>query len=180
MVEPLKVDFQAPGPVQGGDLVVFVGDDLKPAPAAAERIGPDAVALIARAAAAEQFKGKAWSAMTLAAPSASPVDRMIVVGIGGEKDRAGFDWAQLGGIVAGKSPAGTPRSWRSSRAWRPRLRTLPTSRWARGCAITVSTATRPGRTTRKGGAGGDPPDAGGADPAAARRAHKLRDGLASA
>jgi len=102
MVEPLKVDFQAPGPIQGGDLVVFVGDDLKPAPAAAERIGPDAVALIARAATAEQFKGKAWSTMTLAAPSAPLVDRMIVIGIGGEKERAGFDWARLGGVVAGK------------------------------------------------------------------------------
>ena len=32
MADSLKIDFQAPGAVGGGDLVVFVGEDLKPTP----------------------------------------------------------------------------------------------------------------------------------------------------
>jgi len=180
MVEPLKVDFQAPGPIQGGDHVAFVGDDLKPAPAAAERIGPDAVALIARAATAEQFKGKAWSAMTLAAPSAPLVDRMIVIGIGGEKDRAGFDWARLGGVVTGKVSG----RHATLLADFPGLEATPENLADIALGARLRQYSFDRYKTRK-----DDAEAGeqGAtrltlavpDPAAARRAHKLRDGLAS-
>lgn len=102
MADSFKIDFQAQGAVGTGDLVVFVGDDLKPTPAVAKQIGPKAVQLIAKAAAAENFKGKAKSAMTIPAPAALDVDRLVVIGTGGEKDRAGMDWAQLGGLIASK------------------------------------------------------------------------------
>ena len=102
MADTIKIDFQAPGAVESGDLIIFVGDDLKPTPAVARQLGPKAAELIARAAAAERFKGKAQSAMTIAAPAGLSVDRLVAVGVGGEKDRGKLDGALLGGLVAGK------------------------------------------------------------------------------
>jgi leucyl aminopeptidase len=102
MADTLKIEFQAPGAPKGGDLVVFVGDDLKPSPAVAKRIGSNATDLITRAAPIERFTGKAKSSMVLAAPPSVQVDRLIVIGTGGETDRASLDFAQLGGLVAGK------------------------------------------------------------------------------
>ena len=101
MAESLKIEFQAPGALKGGDLVIFVGEDLKPSQAAAKSLGK-AADLVARAAAVERFTGKAYTAMALTAPAGLPVDRLTVVGLGGEKDRAKLDWARLGGLVAGK------------------------------------------------------------------------------
>ncbi|PIK70826.1 leucyl aminopeptidase, partial [Methylobacterium frigidaeris] len=43
----------------GGDLVLFVGEDLALSPRAAEIAGPGAAELVARAAGVERFKGKA-------------------------------------------------------------------------------------------------------------------------
>ena len=88
MADSFKIDFQGPGKVESGDLIVFVGEDLKPTPAVAKQLGAKAVDLIAKAAAAENFKGKAKSAMSIVVPAGLSVDRLIVVGIGGEKDRA--------------------------------------------------------------------------------------------
>jgi leucyl aminopeptidase len=102
MADSLKIDFQAHGAVGAGDLVVFVGENLKPTPAVAKQIGPKAVDLIAKAAAAENFKGKAKSTMSITAPSALSVDRLVVIGMGGEKEQSKIDWAQIGGIVAGR------------------------------------------------------------------------------
>jgi leucyl aminopeptidase len=107
MADTLKIEFQAPGAVSGGDLVVFVGEDLKPSPAVAKAVGAKAVDLIQRAAPIERFKGKAYSAMSVAAPAALAVDRLTVVGIGGDKDRAKLDWARLGGVAAGRVSGGT-------------------------------------------------------------------------
>ena len=103
MADSFKIDFQPHGEVESGDLIVFVGDNLKPAPAVAKQIGPKAVDLIVKAAAAENFKGKAKSAMTVVLPNGLSVDRLIVIGIGGEKDRAEMDFVQLGGLISGKA-----------------------------------------------------------------------------
>ena len=78
MADSFKIDFQAHGKVEAGDLVVFVGEDLKPTPAVAKQLGAKAVDLIAKAAAAENFKGKAKSAMSIVRPaglSGRPADR---------------------------------------------------------------------------------------------------------
>src|SRR4051794_19144938 len=105
MASTVKIDFQALGqalgPASGGDLVVFVGDDLKPGEGAA-RLGPGIAELIAKAAPAERFKGKPQTALSVATPAGLPADRLIAVGIGGEADRAKLDWAVLGGFLAGK------------------------------------------------------------------------------
>ena len=57
MAASVKIDFQPFGAPAGGDLVVFVGDDLKPADAALE-IEPRIKDAIAGAAGPERFKGK--------------------------------------------------------------------------------------------------------------------------
>lgn len=105
MADSIKIDFQASGAAEGGDIVVFVGENLKPSPAVAKQLGQKTVDLIAKVAAVESFKGKAKTAMTIAAPAVLSADRLVVVGIGGEKERAGLDWAQLGGLVASKVSA---------------------------------------------------------------------------
>jgi leucyl aminopeptidase len=58
--------------------------------------------LLARAAAAERFKGKALSGLTLLAPDGAGYERLIVVGIGPEAERGKLDFAKLGGAIAGR------------------------------------------------------------------------------
>jgi leucyl aminopeptidase len=101
MADTIKIEFQSPGVPKGGDLVVFVGADLALGSGAAGLLG-SAADLIGRAAAVERFKGKPQTAMTLTAPAGLDVDRLVVVGVGGEKEREKFDWTTLGGFIAGK------------------------------------------------------------------------------
>ncbi|SFU30069.1 leucyl aminopeptidase [Methylobacterium sp. 174MFSha1.1] len=85
----------------GGDLVLFVGEDLALSPRAAEIAGLGAAELVARAAGVERFKGKAQSALVLTAPAGLAVERLVVVGTGADEASA-RDWATLGGTTAGK------------------------------------------------------------------------------
>ena len=87
---------------RGGDLVVFVGDDLALSGAAVDALGRAGADLVARAAASERFKGKAQSGLSLPAPAGVEADRLVVVGLGSEKDRAKLDWTTLGGFTAGR------------------------------------------------------------------------------
>ncbi len=101
MSDALKIDFDALSLPEGGDLVICVGEDLRPGEKAAQLLG-EAAGLVERGAAVERFKGKFKSVLALPAPAGLSVDRLIVVGIGGEKERKGFDWLTLGAVVAGK------------------------------------------------------------------------------
>ncbi|MFL5121597.1 MAG: M17 family peptidase N-terminal domain-containing protein, partial [Microvirga sp.] len=101
MAASVKIDFQPFGAPAGGDLVVFVGDDLKPADAALE-IDPKIKDVIAGAAGPERFKGKPGTALTIPAPAGLSAERLIAVGIGGETDRGKLVYADLGAAVAGK------------------------------------------------------------------------------
>jgi leucyl aminopeptidase len=179
MADSVKIDFRAPAAVEGGDLVIFVGEDLKPAPAVARLLGARAAELIARAAPIERFKGKSQSAMTLAAPSGLAADRLIVVGIGGEADRAKLDWAQLGGLVAGKVSGKTATVLVDL----PGLEASPerAAEMALGVRLRAYSFERY-KTRKKDDEAGEKAKHlvfGVADPAAARRAHKARDGLAA-
>ncbi|MGJ3262641.1 MAG: leucyl aminopeptidase [Salinarimonas sp.] len=102
MAEPLKIEFQSPALPQSGDLVVLVGPDLAPGAVALDLLG-EAAGLIARAAKAERFKGKAKSAMVLPAPAGLAADRLVVVGIGGAGDEEPLDLVALGAVVAGRT-----------------------------------------------------------------------------
>lgn len=102
MADGITVTFGALGADGAGDLVVFVGDDLGLGEAARRVLGREGTDLVARAAAGEKFKGRPLSAMSLPAPAGVDAPRLVVVGLGAEKDRAKIDWPVLGGFTAGK------------------------------------------------------------------------------
>ncbi|MCJ2098214.1 leucyl aminopeptidase [Methylobacterium sp. E-046] len=104
---PLGQSGQGPG--GSGDLVVFVGDDLTLSAAARDALGAAGSDLVARAAASEKFKGRSLSALSLPAPSGVSAERLVVVGLGSDKDRAKTDWPVLGGFTASKVSGRTAR-----------------------------------------------------------------------
>jgi leucyl aminopeptidase len=104
---PLEQSGQGSG--GSGDLVVFVGDDLILGAAARDALGASGSDLVARAAASEKFKGRTLTALSLPAPSGVKADRLVVVGLGSDKDRAKTDWPALGGFTASKVAGRTAR-----------------------------------------------------------------------
>jgi leucyl aminopeptidase len=104
---PLEQSGQGSG--GSGDLVVFVGDDLILGAAARDALGASGADLVARAAASEKFKGRTLTALSLPAPSGVKADRLVVVGLGSDKDRAKTDWPALGGFTASKVAGRTAR-----------------------------------------------------------------------
>ncbi|MDR7037856.1 MULTISPECIES: leucyl aminopeptidase [Methylobacterium] len=109
MADAITITFGPLGSAGRGDLVVFVGDDLALGSAARDVIGAGGADLVARAAAAEKFKGRSLSALVLPAPAGIEADRLVVIGLGSEKDRAKTDWPVLGGFTAGKVSGRTAR-----------------------------------------------------------------------
>ncbi len=89
-----------------GTLVVLVGGDLKPGSASAEVLGP-ASGLIAAAAAAANFKGKAKSALDILAPAGLSFGRLLVVGTESKGPPPAHEILSLGGFVMGKLRAGS-------------------------------------------------------------------------
>lgn len=106
MSQRLKLEIKAPDTVEGHDLVVLVSDALTLSGAAQEAAGPGAQALLARAAAAERFKGKAYAGLTLPAPEGAAYERLIAIGTGSAADRGELDFVKLGGVIAGRLAAG--------------------------------------------------------------------------
>ncbi len=88
-------------PKADGALVVFVGADMKLAPAVAAEVG-DLEKLIRQAAKASSFKGAHKTALDILAPSGVAASRLLVVGVAPGKDNAPIDFAMLGGFVFGK------------------------------------------------------------------------------
>ena len=87
-----------------GVLVVFCDDALKLGPVTRRLLGP-AAALVARAAAADHFKGKSGGALELVAPGNLKVARLVVIGCGKPAELRRKDFVKLGGTVMGKVPA---------------------------------------------------------------------------
>ncbi len=98
----VKIVFGALSAPKGGALVVFVGADMKPAPAVGAQFG-DLEPLIRAAAKASNFKGAQRTALDILAPSGLDASRLIVVGVAPGKDNAPIDMAMLGGFVLGKA-----------------------------------------------------------------------------
>jgi leucyl aminopeptidase len=103
MLGPLKLEFAPFALPSAGVLVLFCEEGV--------RLGSDARKLIqgtgdlvARAAAADRFKGRSGSALDIVAPSGLPVSRLIVVGVGKARDLKPHDFVKLGGIAMGKIP----------------------------------------------------------------------------
>jgi leucyl aminopeptidase len=87
-----------------GVLVVFCDDALKLGAATRRLLGP-AAAQVARATAADRFKGKSGTSLDLVAPGDLRVARLVVVGCGKPGDMKRKDFIKLGGIAMGKLPS---------------------------------------------------------------------------
>ncbi|HEY1541843.1 MAG TPA: leucyl aminopeptidase [Xanthobacteraceae bacterium] len=87
-----------------GVLVVFCDETLRLGPGTRRLLGA-AAALVARAAAADRFKGKSGSVLDLVAPADLKVARLVVVGCGNPEDMKRRDFVKLGGAAMGKIPA---------------------------------------------------------------------------
>ncbi|MFC7052839.1 leucyl aminopeptidase [Hansschlegelia quercus] len=98
----LKIAIRKLGDDLSGVVVVLAGPNLAFGPATTAFLSPIETA-VGRAAAAERFKAKAGSGFTLLAPLISSVDRVIVVGRGDGEERP--DYVKLGGQIAGKLPS---------------------------------------------------------------------------
>ena len=97
----IKIAFGSLSPPKGSALVVFVGADMKPAPAVTAQYG-DLEPLIRAAAKAANFRGAQRTALDILAPAGQDASRLVVVGAAPGKDNALLDFVMLGGFVFGK------------------------------------------------------------------------------
>jgi leucyl aminopeptidase len=104
MADGPTVGFSAFSLPSSGVLVVFCDDGLRLGSATRRLLGP-AAALVARAAAAERFKGKSGSSLELVAPADLKVARLVVLGCGKPGDLKRKDFVKLGGAAMGKIPS---------------------------------------------------------------------------
>src|SRR5262245_56679890 len=74
-----NVTFRKPGRKPAGTLVVIAGEDVQLGPLTKKLANHK---LVARAASAAAFKGKAMAVLDLYAPGGSDLNRLIVVGCG--------------------------------------------------------------------------------------------------
>jgi leucyl aminopeptidase len=103
MPDALKLGFGPFASPSRGVLVVFCDNALKFGPATARALG-GAVGLVARAAKAEAFTGKAGQALDLIVPEGLKVARLVVVGAGKPAEHRPNDFVKLGGAAMGKIP----------------------------------------------------------------------------
>jgi len=98
-----KIAFGSLSAPKGSVLVVFVGADMKPAPAVTAQFG-DHELLIRTAAKAAGFKGAQKTALDILAPANLNASRLVVIGVAPGKDNAPIDFVMLGGFTFGKLP----------------------------------------------------------------------------
>jgi leucyl aminopeptidase len=99
----VKIEFSGFTTPARGVLVIFCDETLKLGPATRKALG-DGVDLVARAAAADRFKGKPGGTLDIVAPAGVRASRLVVVGCGKPGDLKLKDFARLGGVAAGKIP----------------------------------------------------------------------------
>ena len=91
----VKIAFGSLSAPKGSALVVFVGADMKPAPAVTAHFG-DLEPLIRTAAKASNFRGAQRTALDILAPAGFDASRLVVVGVAPGKDGAALDFVLLG------------------------------------------------------------------------------------
>jgi len=104
MADGPTVGFSAYSLPTSGVLVVFCDDGLRLGSATRRLLGP-AATLVARAAAADRFKGKSGSSLDLVAPAGLKLARLVVLGCGKPADLKRKDFVKLGGAAMGRIPA---------------------------------------------------------------------------
>ena len=105
MSDAVKVGFVPFSTAANGILVAFCDDTLKFGAATSKALGT-AAAMVGRAAATSQFKGKSGSTLDILAPEGLKASRLIVVGVGKLSALKANDYLKLGGVAAGKLRAG--------------------------------------------------------------------------
>ena len=101
MSDAVKVGFVPLSAAPRGILVVFCDDALKFGDATKKILGT-AAALVKRAAATNQFKGKSGSSLDILEPDGIKVQRLLVVGVGKPAELKEKDFLKFGGVLAGK------------------------------------------------------------------------------
>src|SRR6267142_1327008 len=99
----LKLEFAPLSTPPKGVLVVFCDEGLKFG-SATRQVLAETGDLVARAAAAERFKGKIAATLDIVAPAGLKVSRLVVVGVGKVRDLKARDFAKLGGLAMGRVP----------------------------------------------------------------------------
>src|SRR6202789_2136421 len=97
----VKIAFGSLSAPKGSALVVFVGADMKPAPAVTAQFG-DLEPLIRAAAKASNFRAAQRSALDILAPSVLDASRLVLVGVAPGKANALVDFMTCGGFIFGK------------------------------------------------------------------------------
>jgi leucyl aminopeptidase len=109
MADRFKLEIKAAAGRHSGDVVAFV-EEAAPAKPAGLTLDKATAAALQRAATIETFKAKLKSALTIVAGEASGLERLTLIGLGPEADRAKVDHVMLGGSVYGKLPKGRAAS----------------------------------------------------------------------
>ncbi|WP_029003359.1 leucyl aminopeptidase [Azorhizobium doebereinerae] len=107
MSEPVTIAFAKHGAAPSGVLLVLTDETLTFGREAQKLLKP-VLARLSRAIEADRFKGKLGGALDLVAPEGLGVTRLVVLGVGKAAELKPSDFLRLGGIAAGKLPAGTP------------------------------------------------------------------------
>ncbi len=98
MSERPSISFAKFSTPKKGNVILLAGKDAALS-AAAEAADPEGV--VARAAAASEFKGKLAATMDILAPAGPGYGKLSVVGAGEVSDRSAKAWARIGGAVCG-------------------------------------------------------------------------------
>jgi leucyl aminopeptidase len=100
MSRKIEISFaRAPKTGRGGGLAVLLVTEKGDLTEAAH---VDPAGRIGHAIRVAGFKGKAMSTLDIVAPADSPVDRILLVGIGNPQTATEHDWARLGGQICSK------------------------------------------------------------------------------
>jgi leucyl aminopeptidase len=101
MAERFKLEIKAAASPYQGDVVAFANDAAPASPAGLTLDKPTAAAL-KRSVAIESFKAKLKATLSVVAAEQSGMERVTLVGLGPDGERAKIDWAMLGGAVQGR------------------------------------------------------------------------------
>jgi leucyl aminopeptidase len=103
MPDSLKITFAPLGSAPSGLVVILAATDLALAKSAAAVLAP-AKDLLARAAAADGFKGGSGSFLDIVAPEKLSATRLLVAGAGKPAEWKELDVIRLGGAICGRLP----------------------------------------------------------------------------
>jgi len=105
MSEPLSLSFAKLTAAPAG-VVIVLTDETLGFGNATQKLLRHAEPTLKRAFEAERFKGKAFASVDLLAPAGLDAPRLVVISVGKSAELKPTDFLKLGGIIAGKIPAG--------------------------------------------------------------------------